>query len=83
MNSGTTAIPAGDQSFTMQNPNYVEAVSTSGWTAQGTSNGAVTGVVQLVRQSLSLVQRLLHPGTSNGAVTGIVQLVRTFAILSE
>ena len=55
MNSGTTIIPAGAQSFTMQNPNYVKAVSTSGWTAQGTSNGAVSGILQLVRQSLSLM----------------------------
>ena len=53
MNIGTTTIPAGAQSFTMQNPNYVQAVSTSGWTAQGTNNGAVSGIVQLVRQSIS------------------------------
>jgi hypothetical protein len=53
VNSGTATIPAGAESFTMQNSNYVKAVSTSGWTAQGTSNGAVSGIVQLVRQTLS------------------------------
>ena len=41
--------PAGSQSFTMTNPNYQTVISTSGWTSQGTSNGAVSGVVNLVR----------------------------------
>ena len=47
VNTGA-AYPAGSQSFTMVNPNYQTAISASGWTVQGASNGVVSGVVQLV-----------------------------------
>ncbi|CAL5222765.1 g5177 [Coccomyxa viridis] len=40
---------AGSQSFTMSNPNYQTVISTSGWSPQGTSNGVVSGNVELAQ----------------------------------
>ena len=79
--------PAGSQTFTMSNPNYKTAVSTTGWTAQGTSNGAVSGVVNLVRSAslqlcvlcLSCCHRIAddhtaHPSALNGLLESGVNI---------